>query len=526
MEPRQERPLPIRNGNFDQLPVNRSNSHGIIGRRSRCKLAVTDSDNSIASADQAIQDSTEQDAIAVRLPPIMRIPTEMRAKIFQYLLPDKSEPIEPTSILLARWEFLREQNDEMIRRVVMRAHAQHHATNQLLGFSQFYGPFDPEIHNTRFQVPYSIRQFVIPLEFSVEQFGDVYDMPEMDGSSSSSFGSGNGWSSPSSSAAATAAPPSAKKFPTELEDMFKDTSTPTKTSFRSGSTVSNDKTQSNIFIDPPSPAQLNNIKAALRQDQYDAMPTNTTLSLMTTHSLFATEIATILYEEYTFDIRISADGIDFLHLPPVATSEHYGDELTTKLAQFQRQGHFCLQRMRHLCFVFVGGDREERTATWRMRRNVQDVVGMVVELASLEVRFSGDDEFWIVDRGVEAKKGVRARMGMRDVSVVEMVCSPLAVGLSGVGKVEVKLPEELEEVGGLAEWKGWFVGKIRGGGEVEKDVFRELKEVAMFEATREWEYRQEILEGRESFAYLEEMEMDVDMEDEEDEEMEDEIETD
>lgn len=517
MESGQERPLPIRNGNFDQLPVNQSNTDGIIDRRNRSKLPPTANSANNSSDDQAVQDSVDEDAITLRPPPIMRIPTEIRAKIFQYLLPDKSRNIEPTSILFARWEFLKEQNDEEIRRLVTRAQAQHRGTNDLLGFSQFCGPFDPEVHHTRFHEPFSIGSFAIPFEFSVESFGDVYDMPSTDGSSS--FGGGTSWWSPSATPDCTSTPPSAKKLPADLGGIFKQTSTSAQQpSIWSDSTKP--PQSKNIFIDPPTPTDLSKIKQALQEERYDALPTNVTISLMTTHSLFATEIATILYEEYTFDIRIHADGVDFLHLPRIHTYEYYGNELATTMAQFQQEGHFCLQRMRHLCFVLVGGDIEERTATWRMRKNVQDLVGMVAcDLASLDIRFSGDDEFWIVDDGREAgEKGMRARLGMKDVSVVEMVCSPFAAGLSGVGTVEVALPEGLEEVEGLNEWKGWFEGKVMGSEGVEKDPTKELKEIAMFEATREWEYRQEILEGGESYAYLEEM--DVDMEDEEDEEME------
>lgn len=530
MEPGHERPLPIRNGNHDKFPINQSGTDGIIDGRDRSNLHVDNSDDSPASTEQAAQNSTDQEPTAIPLPPIMRIPTEMRSKIFKYLLPDKSQNIEPTSILYERWKFNKEQDEEMIMRVVRRAHAQHRGTNDLLGFSQFYGVFDQERHNAGFRVEFEIGEFAVPLEFDVEAFGGVYDMPVMGGFGD---GDGRGWFPESLGARfAVTSPPSAKKSPAAgLEGMFKQTSMSNQEDpFWPDSHIStnNDKPQpKNIFIDPPTPHDLINIKKALKEDQYDALPTDTTLSLLTTNSLFATEIATILYEEYTFDIRICADGIDLLHLPRINTSEFYGEELAEQIALFRAKGHFCLERMRRLCFVLVGGEGdvgEERAANWRMRRNMHDLVGMLGdELVSLDVRFSGDDEFWVVTetRENEGKVGqnMRPRMGMKDVSVAEMVCSPLAAGLRRVGKVELALPEGLEEVEGLIEWKTWFEGEIMGEGEMEKDFSRELKEIAMVEATREWEYRQEILGGGESFAYLEDI--DVDMEDEEeDEEME------
>lgn len=532
MEPGQDWPLPIRSGNFGKLPINQSSTDGIIDRRNRSNLFVANSDDSPASTDQAVQDSTDktiqnltdgalqnstgQATIAVQLPPIMRIPTEMRAKIFRYLLPDKSQNIEPTYILNARKEFEMELEDEMLERFQQRARAQHRGTNDLLAFSQFYGPFDSEVHNTRFKVPFSVEEFGVPVEFSVEAFGDVYDMPAM--SEASSFGDGGGWmgTTTASSPITVSTPSSAKNVPfAGLETMVKRKQT-SSSSFWSESTTSDEQQQSNIFIDPPTEKEIIQMKEALQEEQWDALPTNTTVNLMTTHSLFATEISTILYEEYTFEIRVHADGIDFLHLPRIATYEYYGNELANQMAHFQAQGHFCLQRMRHLSFVLVGASIESRTATWRIRKNVEDLVGMVGELASLNVRFSGDDEFWIVDEGEESQ---RARMGMKAVSVAEMVCAPFSAGLSGVGEVEVALPEGLEEVEGLVEWKGWFEGKIGGSEEVVEDGVREVKEMAMFEATVGWEYRQKVLEGYESFAYLEEMDVDMEGEEDEDEEM-------
>ncbi|QDS70643.1 hypothetical protein FKW77_000878 [Venturia effusa] len=454
--------------------------------------------DNFTSTDQA-KDSKVLATITSQLPPMMRLPTEMRAKIFKYLLPDKSQNIEPAEIICEYWESMKEEDDMMLTRVIGRAHAQHRSSNDLLGFSQFYGPYNPAVHNTQYRVPFSFDTFAIPLNFSVAAFGGVYGMPSTNASSSSK--NGINWSS-SPTVASTSS--SAKKPPTAGQEEI--------SSFWPGSS---EKPQTNIFIDPPTAEGLTQIKQALQEEIWDALPTNTTVNLMTTHSLFATEIATILYEEYTFEIHVHADFIDFLHLPRIATYEYYGNELAEQMAQFQEKGHFCLQRMRHLSFVLVGEDIESRTASWRMRKNVQDLVGMAGQLATLDVRISGDDDFWIVSG--EGKEGSRARMGLKDVSIAEMVCAPLVAGLSGVGKVELELPDVLEEVREMTEWKAWFEARIMGRERAEKDGFMELKETAMFEATIEWEYRQQILEGGESFAWLEDMHVDMEEEEEDDE---------
>jgi len=113
--------------------------------------------------------------------------------------------------------------------------------------------------------------------------------------------------------------------------------------------------------------------------------------------------------------------------------------------------------------------------------NVEIFVRMMGRLASLEVIFAGEPSFWMLDN--------RPRKGICDTSVVEMVCSPFAAGLRGLGSVSVQLPVGLERNKGLLEWTHWFERRVRENGEVEKDEVREMKEVAMIDATMEFEYR-------------------------------------
>lgn len=467
-------------------------------------MAAKGLQNLSTSTDQAIPGQPTRTLIASDMPMMLRIPTEMRSKIFHYLLPDKQKHIEPTSILKERKQLEKERDGQMFSRFRERARAQHREAHDLRAHSNFYGAFNPRVHSARFAVPFSADSFEIPMDFSVEAFGDVYAMPSAN-KLSFSFDDEIIWSPSTASS-----PPSVKKPPSaDLKEMSG------STVWSPSSTSSTFQEQLPTFEDPLTEEELNGLNEAVHEEQYDAIPLNMTLNLMSTHPLFATEISTILYEEYTFEIRVHPNGIDFLHLPRIATYEYYGTELAQQMAQFQKQGHFSFQRMRHLSFVLVGGSVESRTATWRMRKNIEDLVEMIGDLASLEVRFSGDDAFW--------KVGGRVRMGTADVSVVEMVCAPFAAGLYGVGKVDVFLPEALEEDENLLEWQEWIENRIVGSEQMEKNGMWELKEVAMFEATRVWEYRQRFHEGdhTEDYAWIAAMDMDTEDEEEsEDEEME------
>jgi hypothetical protein len=402
----------------------------------------------------AIHQFLSPTAVDTDIPPIMRVPTEIRTKIFKYLLPEKIKHIEPTRAIKQRKAFEQKLHIVMVTRLQLRARAQHKESDELLKHSGFYGDFDAAIHTARSVRTEFSTDYQIPMDFGVASFGGVYDMGDV---SKAEKVSKEVVSSPS-------IPPLAKQSPSSASSQ-----------------------RSTIFITSPTKEEISKLKEFRNPEQYNSVPAKMTLNLLTTCSLFATEIATILYEEYTFEIHVYPNGIDFLHLPRISTYEYCGMELADKITTFLKQGHFCFQRMRHLLFVLHGDHVESRTSVWRMRRNVEHLVGMIGDLASLTVKFAGKREFYIVD--------LKARMGTADASVVEMVCAPFAGGLFGVNKVEIELPPELRADEGLVSWKKWIEDTIMGSEKKESNCMREMKEAAMFEASLQWEYRQAFCRG-------------------------------
>jgi hypothetical protein len=117
------------------------------------------------------------------------------------------------------------------------------------------------------------------------------------------------------------------------------------------------------------------MKAGLPDPSAECM----TLPLLCVNKLFCSEVAMVLYEEYTFEVHIHSRGTDFLHIPRIDTMETYGMELREAMNKFSPTSQFCFQRMKHLEFVLWGGDPKDRTAAIRIQETVRKLVEMFKE---------------------------------------------------------------------------------------------------------------------------------------------------
>jgi hypothetical protein len=104
-----------------------------------------------------------------------------------------------------------------------------------------------------------------------------------------------------------------------------------------------------------------------------------TLPLLCVNRLFCSEVAMVLYEEYTFEVHIHSGGTDFLHIPSIDTFETYGMGLQETMSKFSPTSRFCFQRMKHLEFVLWGGSPKDRTAAIRIQETVRKLVEMLKE---------------------------------------------------------------------------------------------------------------------------------------------------
>lgn len=116
------------------------------------------------------------------------------------------------------------------------------------------------------------------------------------------------------------------------------------------------------------------ILESIKQSRYDPTPEGLTLTLLTLNVNLCLEISTILYEEYTFNVNIYSDGVEFLHFARIPTLENWGLEIENTLNAFKTKGLFCFQRMKHLNFVFFGKDPTNRLAALRMRESMRKLI--------------------------------------------------------------------------------------------------------------------------------------------------------
>lgn len=189
-------------------------------------------------------------------------------------------------------------------------------------------------------------------------------------------------------------------------------------------------------------------------------PNNMFLPLLTTNKKICAEVSAIFYEEYTFELHIHADGIDFLDLPRLNILDNYGlgliDNVLCKEKQFKDVGVFSFRRIKHWRIVLFGGDPADRTAGMRMRQ----IMALLVELfgkeekplTSVEVVFALEKPdmdkigtFWIIK---DTKVGRRSIWN--EVTNIELITSPLLSLRNVLGGVALSLPVDITDAKDIA----------------------------------------------------------------------------
>ena len=180
---------------------------------------------------------------------------------------------------------------------------------------------------------------------------------------------------------------------------------------------------------------------------------NMILPLMLTSRQFCTEVSTIMYEEYTFELHVHHDGLDFLNLKRINILEDYGalENTLCKYGKFESTGSFSFRRMKHLKFVLWGGNPSDRTAGMRMRHTISKLVDLLAEekkpLATLIIEFeqepdAEDDKigsFWRNNNSHEARSSIWHR-----VSNIELITSPF-MRLRNVSNIRFDLPMGIDD---------------------------------------------------------------------------------
>ena len=191
---------------------------------------------------------------------------------------------------------------------------------------------------------------------------------------------------------------------------------------------------------------------------WEMNPGKMTMPLMLTNRKICADVATILYEENTFELHIHADGLDFLNLPRLNIVKDHGllENILFKEAKFKNVGVFCFRRIKHLRFVLFGGSSSDRTAGMRMRQVISKLVELFEKeekpLTSLEVQLhlepkseDNNGNFW-----VEKGTGSARRSVWHSVSNIELITSPLLRLRNISGKISLPLPRTITNAADIA----------------------------------------------------------------------------
>lgn len=195
---------------------------------------------------------------------------------------------------------------------------------------------------------------------------------------------------------------------------------------------------------------------------------NMILPLMLTCRQFCIEVSTIMYEEYTFELHVHHDGLDFLDLKRINILEDYGvfENTLCKYGKFESTGSFSFRRMKHLKFVLWGGNPTDRTAGMRMRHTINKLIDLLVDeekpLTTLVIEFEQDVDakddrigsFWRNNSTHEARSSI-----WHCVSNIELITSPF-MRLRNVSKIGLDLPVGVEDTNSFA-YRQHFCSTLR-----------------------------------------------------------------
>jgi phage terminase large subunit-like protein len=248
--------------------------------------------------------------------------------------------------------------------------------------------------------------------------------------------------------------------------------------------------------------------------KYDDTPERIIPTLLSLNSGLCIEISTILYEEFTFQVHIHSDGVELLGFDRIPTLENWGAKIEKTMGAFKSEKPFCFHRMKHLEFVYFGGNPSDRLASLRMRESTRKLVDMLMSedqgLSSVVVRYEYEkfdegqehglrnavtDElgnFWSVrensqEKGVLGQSSRAPRSSiMLNVYSVELVCAPLRM-LRNVSRIEMQFPEEIRGDLQLAE-TAVHMAKMMSGTSLLPETLHELmREEMIMDARRDRE---------------------------------------
>jgi hypothetical protein len=339
--------------------------------------------------------------------PILKLPFELRRSIYKYLLPDKQKKIEPSRYAGYQAK-LRKQRAEAShrRRQAQRARAQQ-AQQHLLAQGAFFAA--PPVNIVPLANPPQPQQQPLmapgahlpPLGQVVAQqaaapAGNQVPAAPLTGNqlviTPAPFTSNQGQAPNTPQTGNPIAQP------------------PVTLNFQTGpAPIAGNAAIFNTPVPPPpatrpaNPENDEDLQKALRAGMDDPSPERMTVPLLCVSTQFCSEVAEVLYEEYTFEVHIHSKGIDFLHLPRILTLETYGQEVQNALNFFSPTSKFCFQRMKHVEFVLLGGDPKDRSAAVRIQETVRKLVEMLKQekdgLREMTIRIALEETEFVTEEG-------------------------------------------------------------------------------------------------------------------------------
>jgi hypothetical protein len=416
--------------------------------------------------------------------PFLDLPPETRRQIFRYILPEKRFSIEPTYFAESRKDARKKHMQEIKRLQSERVARQQQQQQQITGLAQFNinGLFMTNGTN----IPVA-HQPQVPLPGPAHWANPNPNLVLGVGGQTHVF-----------NPATAPFVPTPQNPPPQFQHVFQlnnimpnfQPATPQLITLIAPLADSTDASGSKDVVNLDRDMEY---QRALRTADLDPSAENMVRNLMLVNQKLCLEVAEIMYEEYTFEIHIHAQGVDFLHLPriPAIQEEEYGPTIESELAAFQRHRQFCFQRMKHIEFVMWGGDPKKRTDGLHMRQTVRKLVDMLLRekepVVEIKARFelaepvvtnkNTESDHFYDELGTFWKNNIekRARLSIfNNITNVELVCAPLE-SLRGVNKVRLTLPAGVRDDHGLVNYKRIFEYTLTTKSRISADKYDKIK---------------------------------------------------
>jgi hypothetical protein len=485
--------------------------------------------------------------------PILKLPFEVRRKVFQYLLPDRQNKIVPKAYALYQAHIKAKRAERGIHARRFQRMRQNVAHNLLMTHAGWgvnpanlppFGPLPPGQQLPLFPAPphgTMMGQAPVPTQAVHAQGqtvqatlapgpGSYIPGPGVLGPTPITPGTGIPLAATNSVALNSNAQPNPVVFNPNTQPNVPPGTAPLVTGPQAQvvfnnlhphnpppGTVAGNAVPSNITVvhgatvpedGPANFADDEELQKLISKNGVDPTRECITLNLLCVNQKFCGEVAEILYEEYTFEVHIYDKGVDFLHIPRIDSLETYGMPLEQAMSKFSPTSKFCFQRMKHLEFIFWGGDPKHRTAAIRMQETARKLVEMLKlennPLSELTVRLEMEPTTWPVNDGEEHEYWdeignfwvnqieQRARKSILNAKTnLEFVCKPFEE-LRAI-KAALVLPVGLEDDFDINTYKAVFESAITVDQKAEaRDAevanwIREHEE-KLAEAAKEYDY--------------------------------------